>query len=71
MVGWNSTAFWTTPSPLKARKAIAVRDIRLEIPMNRECTRYMMGLNHEGGLRAGGWEWHWDTTRESGYALDR
>jgi len=48
---------------LRPKKTMQVRDIRLEIPMNRECTGYMMGLNHEGGLRVGGWEWHWDTSR--------
>ncbi len=48
---------------LKPRKSLKIHDVRLSIPMNRTCTSYMMGLNHEGGLRAGRWEWHWDTTR--------
>jgi hypothetical protein len=42
---------------------LRVRDIRLDVPMTRECTPYMMGLHHEGGLRPSRWEWHWDTTR--------
>jgi hypothetical protein len=48
---------------LTPRTRVKVRDIRLEIPMKREITRYMMGLNHEGGLRSGRWDWHWDTTK--------
>ncbi len=48
---------------LKPRKSLKIRDVRLAIPMNRTCTPYMMGLNHEGGLRQGRWDWHWDTTR--------
>jgi hypothetical protein len=48
---------------LKSNRPFRVRDIRLEVPMNKECTPYMMGLHHEGGLRPARWEWHWDTTR--------
>ncbi len=48
---------------LKSLKPLAVRDIRLEVPLKKECTPYMMGLNHEGGLRPARWDWHWDTTR--------
>ena len=48
---------------LKPRKSLKVRDVRLDIPLNKEYTSYMMGLNHEGGLRPGRWDWHWDTTR--------
>jgi len=48
---------------LEPRTSVKVRDIRLEIPMNKESTRYMMGLNHEGGLRSSRWDWQWDTTK--------
>ena len=48
---------------LKPRKSLSIRNICLAIPMNRACTPYMMGLNHEGGLRSNRWDWHWDTTR--------
>ena len=48
---------------LRSKKDFTVKDIRLEIPMNRDKARYMMGLNHEGGLRTPEWQWDWDTTR--------
>jgi hypothetical protein len=48
---------------LRARRTLSVKDIRLEIPVTMEKARYMMGLNHEGGLRTPGWEWKWDTTK--------
>ncbi len=48
---------------LKTTEPMRVRDIRLEVPLRKECTPYMMGLHHEGGLRPPRWDWHWDTTR--------
>ena len=48
---------------LKSKKSFRVKDIRLEISMNKEKFKYMMGLNHEGGLRPPAWEWKWDTTK--------
>ncbi|MBX3257814.1 MAG: hypothetical protein KF862_27035 [Chitinophagaceae bacterium] len=48
---------------LKALKPLKVKDIRLEIPINKEKAEYMMGLNHEGGLRPSLWQWQWDTTK--------
>ena len=48
---------------LKSKKTFRVKDIRLEILMNKEKASYMMGLNHEGGLRTPDWEWKWDTTK--------
>ncbi|HSQ74554.1 MAG TPA: glycoside hydrolase domain-containing protein [Bacteroidota bacterium] len=48
---------------LKSNTSLAVRDIRLEVPLKKESTPYMMGLHHEGGLRPSHWDWHWDTTR--------
>ena len=48
---------------IKSKKTFRVKDIRMEIPMNKGKSGYMMGLNHEGGLRTPGWEWKWDTTK--------
>jgi len=48
---------------LKTTQPMSVRDIRLEVPLRKECAPYMMGLNHEGGLRQERWDWRWDTTR--------
>lgn len=48
---------------LKALKPLIIKDIRLEIPVRKSSAEYMMGLNHEGGLRPESWEWSWDTTK--------
>jgi hypothetical protein len=48
---------------LKSLKTLPIKDIRLEIPMNKSKAGYMMGLNREGGIFPGRWEWKWDTTR--------
>lgn len=48
---------------LKALKPLKIRDIRLEVPVNKEKAEYMMGLNREGGLRPASWQWQWDTTK--------
>lgn len=48
---------------LKAARPLKIKDIRLEVPMNRDKADYMMGLGREGGLRPQGWDWRWDTTR--------
>ena len=39
---------------------IAVSDIRLEIPFNTDCARYMMGLGFKGGERPEIFDWSWD-----------
>jgi len=48
---------------LKAKVPVMVKDIRLEIPVNKEKSEYMMGLNHEGGIRTPDWKWKWDVTK--------
>lgn len=48
---------------LRSEENFKVKDIRLEIPMNKEKAKYMMGLNHDGGLRSSQWQWRWDTTK--------
>ncbi len=48
---------------LSSKKTINVKDIRLEIPMNKDKAAYMMGLGHEGGQRIADWKWKWDTTK--------
>jgi len=39
---------------------IEVNDIRLQMPMTKEKSKYMMGLDKEGGLRPDKWNWKWD-----------
>ena len=46
---------------LTAKVPVQIKDIRLEIPMNKDKAEYMMGLNHEGGFRSPDWKWKWDT----------
>jgi hypothetical protein len=48
---------------LRSKETLKVKDIRLEIPVNKDKAKYMMGLNHDGGLRTPQWEWKWDTTK--------
>ena len=45
---------------LTADHATQVDDLRLEIPLTRETTRYMMGMGRPGGLRPEEYEWRWD-----------
>jgi hypothetical protein len=48
---------------VRAQKAMAVGDIRLEIPIRREIATYMMGLGRTGGFRPKEWDWSWDVRR--------
>ena len=48
---------------LRALKASEVKDIRLEIPLRREVSVYMMGLGRKGGYRPASWDWKWDAER--------
>jgi hypothetical protein len=48
---------------LKAKTSLKIKDIRLEIPVAKEKSEYMMGLGHEGGYRTPDWKWKWDVTK--------
>ena len=48
---------------LTAKVPVQIKDIRLEISMNKDKAEYMMGLNHEGGYRFPDWKWKWNTAR--------
>lgn len=48
---------------VKAKKPLSIKDIRLEVAMNKDKAIYMMGLNKAGGFRPASWEWKWDTTK--------
>jgi hypothetical protein len=48
---------------LTANSDVKVKDIRMEIPINKEKSEYMMGLNHEGGYRTPTWKWNWDVKK--------
>ncbi|NOR16019.1 MAG: hypothetical protein GQ544_09955, partial [Candidatus Aminicenantes bacterium] len=45
---------------LQATQNIDLKDIRLEIPLNKEIATYMMGLGAKGGFRPKSWQWKWD-----------
>jgi hypothetical protein len=45
---------------LQAKRDIDVKDIRLEIPFKRNVAKYLMGMNHTGGLRVREVKWKWD-----------
>lgn len=49
---------------VEAKKNVAVKDIRLEVPYTAYASRYMMGLGHRGGLRPDTkLVWKWDVNR--------
>ena len=48
---------------LTAKNPVKVKDIRLEIPVDKEKAEYMMGLGHEGGFRTPDWKWKWDLSK--------
>ncbi|MEO8415644.1 MAG: glycoside hydrolase domain-containing protein [Ginsengibacter sp.] len=48
---------------VKAKELLRVKDIRMEVNMNKNKAIYMMGLNKPGGLRPARWDWKWDTTK--------
>ena len=48
---------------LTAKKSLKVKDIRLELPIEKDKAEYMMGLGHEGGFRTPYWKWNWDVSK--------
>jgi len=48
---------------LSVKKQLKVKDIRLEIPVEKDKAEYMMGLGHEGGFRTPDWKWKWDVSK--------
>ena len=44
---------------------LAVKDIRLEVPLQKEKSKYMMGLDREGGFRPDSWDWKWDVVNKN------
>jgi len=48
-----------------SKQDIKIKDIRLEIPMSKKMSKYMMGMNKEGGFRPETWKWKWDVANKS------
>ncbi|NSW79118.1 MAG: hypothetical protein HPY54_08805 [Chthonomonadetes bacterium] len=48
---------------LQAKRAVNLRDIRLEVPIRREVAVYMMGMGRRGGKRPDRWSWQWHPSR--------
>jgi hypothetical protein len=48
---------------LTASRPTAVRDIRLDVPMQDDVARYFMGLNRKGGARPADYAWTWDVKK--------
>lgn len=46
-----------------AKTDVKVKDIRLEIPVEKDKAEYMMGLGQEGGYRTPDWKWKWNVTK--------
>ncbi len=45
---------------LVATEDTLLRDISLEIPLNKSVAKYMMGMGRKGGLRPESFNWKWD-----------
>ncbi|MFV0482755.1 MAG: glycoside hydrolase domain-containing protein, partial [Bacteroidales bacterium] len=50
---------------LTAKQAVDIKDIRLEIPMTKDKSKYMMGMGKTGGFRPDEWNWKWDVENKS------
>lgn len=48
---------------ITTKKDIQLNDIRLEIPLNKDSARYMMGMGQKGGLCPDSFQWKWDTKK--------
>mgnify|MGYP005839547063 CR=1 FL=1 len=48
---------------LKPTRDLVLQDVRLELPIRKECAPYMMGLGKRGGHRPQSWQWKWDNSR--------
>lgn len=45
---------------VKAKKTVALQDLRLEIPVAKEAASYLMGFGQRGGLRQAPVAWKWN-----------
>lgn len=50
-------------SRVEAERPVEVRDIRLELPLNKERAGYLMGFGQRGGTRPERLEWKWNIAR--------
>jgi hypothetical protein len=48
---------------LRPHDVLALRDVRLDVPMDDSVARYMMGMGVRGGFRPERFSWSWDRTR--------
>jgi len=48
-----------------ALKDVSLKDIRMEIPFNKEASKYIIGLNLKGGRRPEKYEWKWDVAHKN------
>lgn len=48
---------------LRAKRDVALNDVRLEVPFRKEIATYMMGMGRRGGLRPASWQWQWHPRR--------
>ncbi|MBD3413678.1 MAG: DUF5107 domain-containing protein, partial [Candidatus Aminicenantes bacterium] len=45
---------------ITAQKETKLNDIRLEVPLNKDMAKYMMGMGQKGGLCPDSFQWKWD-----------
>lgn len=54
---------------LKAKKAVNVSDIRLEVPYSKQASQYILGLGNKGGVRPAAIDWKWDVAHKNQDAI--
>ncbi|MCC7265409.1 MAG: hypothetical protein IT369_23130 [Candidatus Latescibacteria bacterium] len=59
----ESDGYLTYRVVLRARAAVDLDDVRLEIPLRPAFARYQMGMGKQGGRRTGDWHWTWSEAR--------
>ncbi|MDW8104287.1 MAG: DUF6067 family protein, partial [Armatimonadota bacterium] len=50
---------------LRAKREVALSDVRLEVPFRKEVATYMMGMERRGGKRPASWQWKWHPRRNT------
>ena len=48
---------------LRAKKNTTIKDIRLQMPLNSDVAKYMVGFSKRGGFRPVEWKWKWNIAK--------
>lgn len=50
---------------ITALQDVDLKDISMDIPFNKDASKYMMGLNQKGGYRPANYDWKWDVANKN------